>query len=126
VGTAIMYLITDDEIPKYSKQVYVALSRSQSLRNALWLNGRRDRNSADYYMVYEYAKTEFGGGANISSVLGVSSVDISRLRQSANNLCPTKGGRHAGGAVVPHWGLDSQRQFTATLLKKWISHLANA
>lgn len=126
VGTAIMYRDASDKIQKFSRQVCAALNRSQSLRNALWLNGRRDRNSADYYMVYEYAKVEIGSKADISSTLGVSISDIKKLKQSANNLCPTKGGRHAGCKAVPCWGLDTQRQFTATLLKNWISHLANA
>lgn len=126
VGTAILYRSSDNEIQAYADEVNVALNRSQPLRNALWLNGRRDRNSADYYMIYEYAEAEIGGEVNISSILSVSKADISRLRQSANNLCPTKGGRHAGGVVIPHWGLDSQRRFTAELLRNWISHLANA
>lgn len=59
-------------------------------------------------------------------VLGVTVANISRLRQSANNLCPTKGGRHAEGAAVPIWGLVPQREFTAMLLRNWIYHLADA
>ena len=126
VGTAIMYRTSDEEIIEYAGNIAAALNRSPFLRNALWLNGRRDRNSADYYMVDEYAETDLGGRANLSKVLDVSMSDIAKLRQSANNLCPTEGGRHTTGSVNPHWGLDSQRDFIAKLLRNWISHLANA
>lgn len=126
LGGIISHTVASDEIPKFSKQVCAALNHSQLLRNALWLNGRRDRNSADYFMIYEYSKTEFGSEANISRALVVPARDLVRLRNSANNLCPTQGGRHAGCRTDPEWGLSSQRQFTATLLKRWISHLANA
>lgn len=126
VGTAIMYRASKEEIQQFAVQASVALNKSQALRNALWLNGRRGRNAADYYMVYEYAEAEFCGGPNISKALDVSMSDISRLRQSANNLCPTMGGRHAGSETVPHWRLESQREFITELLRKWIRHLANS
>ena len=126
VGTAIMYRASNEKIQQFAAQTSIALSRSRSLRNALWLNGRRDRNSADYYMIYEYTEAELGGGSNISRILDVSLADISRLRQSANNLCPTMGGRHAEPDTAPHWGLKLQCEFIATLLRKWIIHLAKA
>lgn len=66
-GSAIVYRASVDDIQEYAEQVNISLNRSNLLRNALWLNGRRDRNSADYYMIYEYAEAELGGGANISS-----------------------------------------------------------
>ena len=125
VGSVISYRASYEEIQQFAAQASVALNKSQSLRNAIWLNGRRDRNAADYYMMYEYAVAEFGGGANISSTLDVPVAEISRFRQSANNLCPTMGGRHAGSEATPHWRLELQREFIAALLRKWIFHLAN-
>jgi hypothetical protein len=124
VGSAIMYMMSGGEIEKYAEEIKLAIDCSQPLKNALWLNGRRDRNSADYYMIYEYAEQEFSGKDNISNKLGISKSEISKLCQSANNLCPTKGGRHAGGATTPRLDLESQRQFVATLLKNWVTHHA--
>lgn len=124
VGSVISYTISGGEIEKYAEEIKLAIECSQSLKNSLWLNGRRDRNSADYYMIYEYAEQEFSGKNNISSKLGISKSEISKLRQSANNLCPTKGGRHTSGTATPHMDLESQRQFVATLLKNWVAHHA--
>ena len=124
IGTANLYMKSGNEIQKYSERVNIAIDQSQSLKNALWLNGRRDRNSADYYMVYEYAKKYFSGQKNISNELSISMADLNKLRLSANNLCPTKGGRHAIVEPVPCIGLEFQGQIIATLLKKWVTYLA--
>jgi hypothetical protein len=124
-GTAIWYRATNEEIDAFSKQASIAINRSLAIRNALWLNGRRNRNAADFYMIYEYAETIFEGEKNIASELNLSVSDFSKLRRSANNLCPLEGGRHAKNTVDPGWGLEEQKEFTALMLRKWITYLAN-
>ena len=85
-----------------------------------WLNGRRDRNAADFYMVYEYAEDDLGSRKEIVEALGVSNNDIKRLKNSANNLAPADGGRHANGSGIAEWGLNDQMKFVARFLKSWI------
>ena len=126
VGSAIMYLTAGPEVEAYARDVKVALQRSPHLRNALWLHGRRDRNSADFYMIYEYAEGDLGGRKAIVAALGVTDNDIPRLRKSANNLAPSDGGRHAMGTGTAEWSLDDQREYIAGFLKRWITHRAHA
>lgn len=61
VGSGIMYVIGGSEVEAYARDVRIALQHSPYLCNALWLHGRRDRNSADFYMIYEYAERDLGG-----------------------------------------------------------------
>jgi len=124
VGSAIMYVVGGSEVEAYVRDVKVALQSSPYLRNALWLHGRRDRNSADFYMIYEYAEEDLGGRKAIVETLGVTDNDITRLRNSANNLAPSAGGRHAKGTGTAEWSLDDQREFIARFLKRWITHRA--
>jgi len=124
VGSAIMYTTAGSEVEAYARDVKLALERSPHLRNALWLHGRRDRNSADFYMIYEYAEQDLGGRNNIAATLGIADDDITRLRRSANNLAPTDGGRHATGTGTAEWNLDDQRKFIAGFLRQWITHRA--
>ena len=124
VGSAIAYTTFGSEVKTYAGLAKLAIAHSVRLADALWLNGRRDRNAADFYMIYEYAEDDLGGRSAIVKALGVSDNDITRLRMSANNLAPTDGGRHAKGTGVPEWGLDRQREFIGRFLEKWIVYRA--
>jgi hypothetical protein len=124
VESAILYRIAGPEVDAYAREVKVAMQNSSHLRNALWLNGRRDRNAADFYMIYEYAEADLGGRRAIVETLGVADNEITRLRNSANNLAPSDGGRHAIGTGMAEWSLDDQRHFIARFLKSWITHRA--
>ncbi len=125
VGSAMAYLTCGSEVEAYAREAKLASEHSTQLRNALWLNGRRDRNAADFYMVYEYAEDDLGGRKAIVEALGVTDNDITRLRSSANNLAPTDGGRHAKGSGMAEWGLDDQMKFVACFLKSWIGYRAH-
>lgn len=124
VGSAIIYTTFGSEVKTYAGLAKLAIARSIRLADALWLNGRRDRNAADFYMIYEYAEDDLGGRSAIVKALGVSENDITRLRMSANNLTPTEGGRHAKGTGAPEWSLDRQREFIGRFLKEWIVYRA--
>lgn len=126
IGTAIAYNTFGSEVRVYANLAKIALGRSIQLANALWLNGRRDRNAADFYMIYEYAEDDFRGRGVIVNALGVSDNDIARLKSSANNLAPTDGGRHAKGVGAAEWSLDRQREFIARFLKEWIKYRATS
>ena len=121
LGSVISYALVGAEVEAYARQAKVAVERSRCLRNALWLHGRRDRNSADFFMIYEYAEMDFAGRKAIVSELGVADRDIGRLKNSANNLAPTEGGRHATETGTTEWSLDDQREFVAKFLKRWIA-----
>ena len=125
LGPVIEYTTSGAEVEVYARQAKLASEQSPLLRNALWLNGRRDRNAADFYMVYEYAKDDLGGDKAIVAALGVTRKDIKRLSSSANNLSPIDGGRHAEGSGTAEWGLDDQKEFIARILKKWITYRAH-
>ena len=75
-------------------------------------------------MVYEYAEDDLRGRKAIVAALGVTDNDITRLRNSANNLAPTDGGRHAKRSGTAEWGLDDQMEFIARFLKRWIVYRA--
>ncbi|MFM9882958.1 MAG: hypothetical protein ACKVQT_08020 [Burkholderiales bacterium] len=124
VGPAIEYRTSVSEVEACAREAKLASECSPHLRNALWLNGRRDRNAADFYMVYEYAEADFAGRKAIVAALGVTNIDIRSLRNSANNLAPFDGGRHANGSGIADWGLDVLREFIARFLKSWIAYRA--
>ncbi|MBI5197151.1 MAG: hypothetical protein HZA19_00930 [Nitrospirae bacterium] len=124
VESAIAYTTFGSEVEAYAREAKLASEHSPNLRNALWLNGKRDRNAADFYMVYEYAEGDLGGSKAIVEALGVTNNDITRLRKSANNLAPTDGGRHANRSRIAEWGLDDQMEFVARFLKSWIGYRA--
>jgi hypothetical protein len=124
VRSAIAYTTFGSEVGAYAREAKLASEHSPHLRNALWLNGRRDRNAADFYMVYEYAEDDLGGRKAIVAALGVTDNDTTRLRNSANNLASTDGGRHAKGSGTAEWGLVDQMEFIARFLKRWIAYRA--
>lgn len=125
LGSAIAYIADGLEVKTHANLAKLAIARSAQLADALWLNGRRDRNAADFYMIYEYAEDDLGGRSAIAKALGVSDNDITKLRGSANNLAPTDGGRHAKRSGTPEWSLDQQRVFIGRFLKEWILYRAN-
>ena len=127
IGYAQEYINPRYPVDQYSRWAARAVKSSSSIRNAFWINGRRDRTSADYYMIFEYAKKELGGENNMKYLFGISQSEIVELRKAANNLCPTLGGRHApGNQSIVTWGLKEQNIFISTLLSKWIEHNANS
>lgn len=126
IGPVLYYTATDDEVRAYAQTAAVAISDSQNVRNALWLNGRANRTAADFYMIHEYARRDFGAERNITATLGVSRRQQRLLRWSANNLSPLEGGRHACEGAPAPWSLDTQERFIADLLRLWMSHLALA
>jgi hypothetical protein len=113
-----------DEVRSHAKNAALAIKMSQDIRNALWLNGRSNRTAADFYMIHEYAEHDLGGKKGITARLGISGKQQDKLTQSANNLSPLEGGRHATGQKGVPWTLEEQREFTADMLRRWISHLA--
>jgi hypothetical protein len=121
--SAILYTESGNVVA-YAREAKEALQHSQTLRTALWLHGRRDRNAADFYMIWEYAEQDFGGRKGVALALGVTDNDIARLKSSTNNLVSTEGGRHAGATGVPAWTLNQQRDFVSGFLKRWISYRA--
>jgi len=126
VGSVISHTRAGGEVETYARQAKVAVEKSPHLRNALWLNGRRNRNAADFYVIYEYAEMDFGGRKHIVVALGVSDNDITRLKKSANNLAPTEGGRHAKETGTVEWSLEDQMEFIARFLKRWIAYRSRA
>lgn len=69
-------------------------------------------------------KNEFGGPKGVRDALGVSVKNQRRLTQSAKNLSPLAGGRHAVGTNQAIWSLSEQPTFVSGLLLQWIRHLA--
>jgi hypothetical protein len=124
VESAIAYFTSGSEVEAYAREAKLASEHSPHLRNAVWLNGRRDRNAADFYMVYEYAEDDLRGREAIVTLLGVTAPDIGRLKNSANNLAPADGGRHARGSGTAEWSLNDQLEFIARFLKRWIAYRA--
>jgi hypothetical protein len=126
VASVISYAIVDHEFTTFANQVKVACDAGPFIRNALWLNGRRDRNAADFYMIYEYAEEDLGGAKAVAAALGVSNRDITRLTRSANNLAPADGGRHVRMSGTAEWTLAEQREFITRFLQRWITYRARS
>jgi hypothetical protein len=119
-----IYVGVGDEVRSHAKNAALAIKASQNIRNALWLSGRTNRTAADFYMIHEYAEHDLGGKKGITAKLGISGKQQDNLTQSANNLSPLAGGRHARGQKAAPWTLKEQEEFTADMLRRWISHLA--
>jgi len=119
-GPAVSYGRLGGEIERLAAGTSRGITGSQNLRNALWLNGRTNRTAADYYMIHEYAGHEFGGSSGLTKELGLSGKSQGRLTQSANNLSPLQGGRHATSRGIALLTLDEQGGFIAELMCKWI------
>lgn len=110
-----------EEIEKFAAAARRGVDASQSLKNALWINGRQNRTAADFYMVHQYAEEDFGGTKEILAALGLSVASQKRLTKSASNLSPLAGGRKArGNDALVVMNLDDQREYIAKLLRLWI------
>lgn len=104
----------------YVSSARFCIKNSPMVANSFWLNGRRGRNAADYYMIFEYAKKRFNKQEKkMAEGLGVKREDLELLRKSANNLCPKLGGRHTEMKINAEWSLDEQSRFISVLLKQW-------
>ena len=124
VGPALYYIVHGRDIARLAKDARNGLARSQHLHNALWLYGRSNRTAADYYMVHEYARREFGDPRGIKGAIGISLSAQGRLTNSANNLSPLDGGRHATGGGSNLMTLAEQRELISELLRGWIETFA--
>lgn len=120
IGAALIYTRFGDEIPNLAKEAEASLGRSQHLLTALRLFGRADRTAADYYMVLELARDEFGDYDRLRAAVGITRSELSDLRSSLNNLPALSGGRHAALSGTPPWDLGRQRDVTGHLLRQWI------
>ncbi len=120
-GIAIGYGIVGNDVADFAELAKRGVQASDSLKNALWLNGRFGRTAADFYMIYEYSSEEFGGSKGIAAALGLSVSSQKRLTQSANNLSPLEGGRHVQQEVPAAMSLDEQQKYVADLLRRWIA-----
>jgi hypothetical protein len=109
VGPALAHPRTRGEVEAFATGVAAAIATSEGLRNALWILGRAGRTAADYYMIHEYAAMDLGGKNGVREALVISNSDQDRLTQSANNLSPLEGGRHARTMGVAPWSLEDQR-----------------
>lgn len=124
LACAVAYMIEPAEMDEFAQNALSSMERVQSIRDALWLNGRRDRNAADAYMILEFIRKDLGQDTQIANALGVTQADINKLTQSANNLAPKDGGRHASMDKNAPWDLKQVHRFTGTLLCRWMRHRA--
>jgi hypothetical protein len=124
VGPLAVHVSVGDEVRSHAKNAALAIKASQDVRNALWLNGRSNRTAADFYMIHEYAEHDLGGKKGITAKLGISGNQQDNLTQSANNLSPLEGGRHAKGQKGGPWTVEKQEEFTTDMLRRWITHHA--
>ncbi len=110
------------EVEAFARDAAAALERegSQRLGDALSVFGRRDLDAAAFFNVYEYAQREFTSPKGIGSALDVTQNELGKLTNSANNLSPVEGGRHAKTSGNPPWTLSEQKEFVAKLLRNWI------
>jgi hypothetical protein len=119
-GFAMAYGTVGGEIEQLAQSARLGIDDSQDLENALWLQGRPNRTAADFYMIYEFAEKAFGGSKNIRDALGLSTNSQKRLTNSANNLSPRLGGRHAKTRAETAMDLEEQLEYVADLLRRWI------
>lgn len=123
---ALIYDLTGDPHLAFGRDVAASLFQSANLANAFWLNGRTSRNSADFYMIHEYAEREFGGVQGIRTELDLSTRLQSQLTQSANNLSPRLGGRHADPPGQAPWPLARQQSYISDLVQRWVFRSAHS
>jgi hypothetical protein len=125
-GMALGHATVGGEIERMAERAREAMKKPENLRRALMLNGRARRTGADYYMIHEYAEMEFGDVKGVRDALDISVKQQRTLKQSACNLSPFDGGRHATGTGDAPMSLDEQREFTAELLRAWIDVASGA
>lgn len=126
IPTALIYDLAGDPHLTFGRDVATAVSQSVHLTNAFFVNGRTSRTATDFYMIHEYAEREFNGVKGIRSELGLSLTSQRLLTQSANNLSPHDGGRHADPAGSARWSLGQQQTHVSDLLQRWVYCLARS
>jgi hypothetical protein len=130
-----------DELRAFAQRARAGISVGKHLDTALAIHGRANRFSADYRLIHELAMLEFATGPErsrearvpggrkvrgapallkLQAELGVAALDQVAFMDSADNLPPLQGGRHASPRQIPAMSLDEQRVFIAGLLKRWI------
>jgi hypothetical protein len=97
-----------------------SLAASKNLGGALEVNGRPNRDAADYYLIYEFAEAEFGGSTGIGGKLGILEASQERFTRSANNLPAVDGGRHATNNSNAPMDLAAMDDFIRGLLQAWV------
>lgn len=120
VGTAIEITLFPGDVANFARSLRTALDLSTRLANALILFGRRDSSVAEWYAIFELAEAEFGDSGGIKGRLGISRKAQSAFSRAANNTLSLEGGRHAEPKADPGMSIDEQRQFTRSLLSKWV------
>lgn len=122
VGPAVTYVTRLPELDALIDAASRAVPVSERLRNGLWLFGRAHLNAAEFFMIYEYAVLELGGGQRLMDALGLPDGWITEFEHSVHNLAPQAGGRHARQKRTPPLTLAQVRQRTADLLRRWIEY----
>jgi hypothetical protein len=124
VGPARIYVIPGGEDRSYARKAKAAIDQSEELRKALQLNGRANRDAAELYSIYEFAKRDLGGKEGIEAKLDISPTEQKKFTQSANWLPAEDGGRHVGDQKLTPWTLTQQEEFVTDLLQRWINYRA--
>lgn len=75
-------------------------------------------------MIHGYAEREFGGTKGITSQLGLSGQSQNLLTQSASNLSPRLGGRHADPSGPATGPLVRQETYVLDLVQRWVFRIA--
>jgi hypothetical protein len=99
-----------------------ALQKSEEVAMALWVLGRSHPRAAEFFMIYEYAKQDLGGGQRLTGPLGLSTDWPKSFEDACHNLAPRAGGRHVGQKLTSPWTLPELREQAADLLRRWIGH----
>jgi hypothetical protein len=110
----------EPDLTPLAQAAHRGIRTSSYLQNSLLLNGRQNRTSADYYMIHEYSKMELGGTKRVAEALGISTKAQGRLTDSANNLSPLLGGRHAKNRPTVPLDLTKQGEIVGRLLRSWV------
>jgi hypothetical protein len=114
------HAVVGGDVESFAARAARGIASTDHLRDALWLFGRAHRNAADLYMLIELAEIEFGNKKAVVPTLGVSQRALNKQKQSANNLAPRLGGRHANATGEAPWSLERQRDFSSDMLRRWI------
>lgn len=123
VGLAKEYVRRPGVIEMFAAKAAAGMAASIDFQEALRVFGRANRDAADYYIVYEPAKKEFGGWQGIRDHLGFSKPQLGKFRASANNLSASDGGRHAtGDPSRVAMNLDEISILMTEFVSAWVNH----
>jgi hypothetical protein len=96
-----------------------ALQESEEVGMALCLLGRTHPRASEFFMIYEYAKQDLGGGQRLTVPLGLPADWPKKFEDTCHNLAPRAGGRHAAQKRASPWTLPELRDQAADLLRRW-------